>query len=72
MKRTMLTAAMLMALAAPSLAQPRYDRALEQAVMEIVAGRMDGTLRGSFAWDRKPPAVSPERSAPESPERSTR
>lgn len=71
MTRTTLTAAMLMTLAAPSLAQPRYDRTLEQAVMEIVAGRMDGTLRGSFAWDRQPPAVAAERSAP-TPESSLR
>lgn len=54
MTRTILAAMALSALAFPALAQPKYDRRLEKAVMEILAGRIDGNLRGSFAWDREP------------------
>lgn len=64
MTRILLTISMLTAFAAPGFGQARYDRTLEQAVMEIVARKIDGTLRGSLPWNQKLAFVRQERAAP--------
>jgi hypothetical protein len=56
MKSLMTCAAVLAVLAAPVSAETRYDRTLEQAVMDIVAKKM-GELRGGFSYDAKPQFV---------------
>lgn len=58
MKNLILAAAISAALAAPAAAEFRYDRKLEQAVMEIVAKKM-GELRGGFDYGHEPRLVSP-------------
>lgn len=40
----------------PSVAQPRYDRKLEEAVIAIVASKV-GDIRGGFALDARPVMV---------------
>ncbi|MBX3583782.1 MAG: hypothetical protein KF810_17990 [Rhizobiaceae bacterium] len=40
----------------PSVAQPRYDRKLEEAVMAIVASKV-GDIRGGFGLDARPGMV---------------
>ena len=49
--------AVLAACATPASAEIRYDRKLEQAVMEIVAKKI-GDLRGGFSHDARPAIVS--------------
>ncbi|MFC3208627.1 hypothetical protein [Aquamicrobium soli] len=44
--------AALAILTAPAFAEMRYDRKLEQAAMEIVAGKI-GDLRGGFIYTQK-------------------
>ena len=56
MRKLMNCAAVLAVLAAPASAETRYDRKLEQAVMDIVAKKM-GELRGGFSYDAKPDLV---------------
>lgn len=56
MKMPIICIAMLTAFCMPAAADTQYDRKLEKAVMEIVAGRMGG-LRGGFAHDAKPAFV---------------
>ncbi len=58
MKMPMTGVAMLVVLATPAVADVKYDRKLEQAVLRIVADRI-GTLRGGFAHDVKPAVVLP-------------
>jgi hypothetical protein len=58
MKNLISAAAMSVALAAPAAAEFRYDRKLEQAVMNIVAKKM-GELRGGFDYDHEPRLVTP-------------
>jgi hypothetical protein len=41
---------------APAFAGVRYDRKLEKAVMEIVAGKI-GDIRGGFSYQQKPQFV---------------
>ena len=53
MKMLIGIAAAMAVLATPVAAEDRYDRKLEQAVMDIVAKKM-GELRGGFAYDEKP------------------
>ena len=69
--RTLLCGVALLAvIAAPAVAETRYDRKLEQAVVEIVAGKM-GDIRGGFSYKQVPqlvvvpdaPAVPVERAA---------
>ncbi|PSJ61444.1 hypothetical protein C7I85_10330 [Mesorhizobium soli] len=43
---------LLAALAVPAAAETRYDVKLEQAVMDIVAGKM-GDIRGTISYRRK-------------------
>jgi hypothetical protein len=53
MKKTIVCAAALVAFAKPAMAEAKYDRQLEKAVMEIVAKNI-GELRGGFDYDEKP------------------
>ena len=48
--------AFLAVIAAPAVAETRYDRKLEQAVVEIVAGKM-GNIRGGFSYKQVPQLV---------------
>ncbi len=48
--------AFLATIAAPAMAETRYDRKLEQAVVEIVAGKM-GDIRGGFSYKQVPQLV---------------
>jgi len=48
--------AFLAVIAAPAMAETRYDRKLEQAVVEIVAGKM-GNIRGGFSYKQVPQLV---------------
>ena len=55
--RTLLCGAALLAvIAAPAVAETRYDRKLEQAVVEIVAGKM-GNIRGGFSYKQVPQLI---------------
>ena len=55
--RTLLCGVALLAIiAAPAMAGTRYDRKLEQAVVEIVAGKM-GDIRGGFSYKQVPQLV---------------
>ena len=56
MMKTLLCGVAFLAAAAPSGAEPRYDRNLEKAAMEIVAGRM-GDIRGGFSFGQVPQLV---------------
>jgi hypothetical protein len=44
-------------LAGTASAETRYDRNIEQAAVEIVAGKI-GDIRGGFSFDAKPAFVS--------------
>ncbi|NUS18767.1 hypothetical protein EN828_04170 [Mesorhizobium sp. M2D.F.Ca.ET.185.01.1.1] len=48
--------AFLAALAAPVAAETRYDRNIEKAAMDIVAGKM-GNIRGGFSYKQRPQLV---------------
>ena len=48
--------AFLATIAAPAVAETRYDRKLEQAVAEIVAGKM-GNIRGGFSYKQVLPQL---------------
>jgi hypothetical protein len=51
-------------LTAPVHADTQYDRKLEKAVMDIVAGKI-GDIRGGFAFDAKPVLITvPETKLP--------
>jgi hypothetical protein len=55
--RTLLSGVALWAIiAAPAMAETRYDRKLEQAVAGIVAGKM-GDIRGGFSYKQVPQLV---------------
>jgi len=43
--------------ATPVLAETRYDKKLEEAVMKIVAARIGGELRGGFSYGQTPAFV---------------
>ena len=53
MKTLLMGAAFLGLLAVPARADMRYDRKLEQAAIDIVAGKI-GDIRGGFSFDVKP------------------
>jgi hypothetical protein len=60
--------AFVVAIAAPTVAETRYDRNLEKAVMDIVAGKI-GDIRGGFSYKQVPqfvvvPDVGPTASVP--------
>ncbi|RJT40041.1 hypothetical protein D3227_11705 [Mesorhizobium waimense] len=44
------------AIAAPAMAETRYDRNLEKAAMDIVAGKIGG-IRGGFSYKQRPQFV---------------
>ncbi len=56
MRALMSCVAALAVLAAPAAAGARYDRKLEEAVLDIVAKKM-GDIRGGFSFDAKPQIV---------------
>ncbi|KUM26601.1 hypothetical protein AU467_20955 [Mesorhizobium loti] len=58
--------ALLMAMAAPVAAETRYDRNLEKAVVDIVAGKI-GKIRGGFSYKQVPQLVVLPEAAPAAP-----
>ena len=56
MKSFLCGMAFLAAMIAPVAAETRYDRNLEKAAMDIVAGKM-GNIRGGFSYKQKPQLV---------------
>jgi hypothetical protein len=56
MKSFLCGMALLAAMIAPAAAETRYDRNLEKAAMEIVAGKM-GNIRGAFSYKQRPQFV---------------
>jgi len=56
MKSLLCATALLAAMVAQAAAEARYDRNLEKAVIDIVAGRM-GNLRGGFSYKQVPQLV---------------
>jgi hypothetical protein len=53
MKTILPTSIALAVATAPAVAGVRYDRKLEQAAMQIVAGKI-GDIRGGFSYKQKP------------------
>ena len=53
MKTLMMGAALLGLLTAPAGADTQYDRKLEQAAIDIIAGKIGG-IRGGFSFDVQP------------------
>jgi hypothetical protein len=67
MKSFLCGMALLVAMAAPAAAETRYDRNLEKAVLDIVAGKM-GNIRGAFSYKQVPQlVVVPDVAAPAAP-----
>ncbi|OBQ82251.1 hypothetical protein [Mesorhizobium sp. WSM3873] len=66
MKSFLCGMALLSAMAAPVAAETRYDRNLEKAVMDIVAGKM-GNIRGGFSYKQAPQLVVLPEAAPTAP-----
>jgi hypothetical protein len=60
--KTLLCSVAFLAAAAPAEGEPRYDRNLEKAAIEIAASRM-GELRGGFTF-RQVPQLVISRAAP--------
>jgi hypothetical protein len=56
MKTLLCGMALLAAMAAPAAAGTRYDRNLEKAALDIVAGKM-GNIRGTFSYKQVPQFV---------------
>lgn len=58
--RTILFGAALMpALSAAVIAQPKYDAKLEQAAMQVIAGKI-GDIRPGFRYDQHPAFTVPQ------------
>ena len=57
MQSLLLGGVLALAVAAPAAAEMRYDRSLEKAAMQIVAGKM-GDIRGGFAYGQTPQIVA--------------
>jgi hypothetical protein len=51
--------AILPALSAMVMAQPKYDAKLEQAAMQVIAGKI-GDIRPGFRYDQHPAFVMPQ------------
>jgi len=66
MKSFLCGVALLAAMAAPATAETRYDRNLEKAVQDIVAGKM-GNIRGGFSYKQVPQLVVVPEAAPVAP-----
>jgi hypothetical protein len=56
MYRIVLAATALAAMTGAALAEPTYDRRIEEAAAQIVAAKI-GDLRGGFAYDQIPDFV---------------
>ncbi|MBZ9860504.1 hypothetical protein [Mesorhizobium sp. CA12] len=56
MKTLLCGVALLAAVTASAAAETRYDRNLEKAVLDIVAGKM-GNIRGGFSYKQVPQLV---------------
>lgn len=56
MKSFLCGMALLATMAAPVAAETRYDRNIEKAATDIVAGKM-GSIRGGFSYKQKPQFV---------------
>ncbi len=63
MKSLLCGAALLIAMVAPAAAETRYDRNLEKAAVDIVAGKM-GDIRGGFSYKQTPQLVVLPEAAP--------
>ncbi|RUX29845.1 hypothetical protein EOA23_13105 [Mesorhizobium sp. M2A.F.Ca.ET.042.01.1.1] len=66
MKSFLCGTALLATMAAPATAETRYDRNIEKAAMDIVAGKM-GNIRGSFSYKQRPQLVVLPDSSPPAP-----
>ena len=66
MKSFLCGMALLAAMAAPAAAETRYDRNLEKAAMDIVAGKM-GNIRGGFSYKQRPQLVMMPDATPVAP-----
>ena len=66
MKSFLCGIALLVAMAAPAAAETRYDRNIEKAAMDIVAGKM-GNIRGGFSYKQRPQLVVLPEAAPAAP-----
>ncbi|MFD9899746.1 hypothetical protein [Mesorhizobium sp. NPDC059025] len=53
----------MLLLVGPVLAEPQYDRVLEQAAIDIVAANI-GTLRGGFAYNQVPQMIVVQEAPP--------
>ncbi|MDX8469452.1 hypothetical protein RFM26_27525 [Mesorhizobium sp. VK23B] len=58
--------ALVVTMAAPVAAETRYDRNLEKAAVDIVAGKM-GNIRGGFSYKQVPQLVVLPEAAPAAP-----
>ncbi|ANT50554.1 hypothetical protein [Mesorhizobium amorphae] len=56
MKTLLYGMALSAVIAAPAMAETRYDRNLEKAVLDIVAGKI-GDIRGGFSYKQRPQFV---------------
>ncbi|MDX8508267.1 hypothetical protein [Mesorhizobium captivum] len=63
MKSLLSGMALLIAMTTPLAAETRYDRNLEKAVVDIVAGKM-GKIRGGFSYRQVPQLVVLPEAAP--------
>ena len=64
MKTLLYGMALSAVIAAPAMSETRYDRNLEKAVLDIVAGKM-GDIRGGFSYKQRPQfVVVPDAVAP--------
>ena len=52
-------AAIMPALSAMAMAQPKYDAKLEQAAMQVIAGKI-GDIRPGFRYDQHPAFIVPQ------------
>jgi hypothetical protein len=56
MKTLLCGVALCAVIVAPAVAETRYDRSLEKAAMDIIAGKMGG-IRGGFSYKQVPQLV---------------
>ncbi|WP_217573619.1 hypothetical protein [Mesorhizobium sp. GbtcB19] len=66
MKSLICGMALLAAMIAPVAAETRYDRNIEKAAIDIVAGKM-GNIRGGFSYKQRPQLVLLPEAAPAAP-----
>ncbi|TIO31211.1 hypothetical protein [Mesorhizobium sp.] len=63
MKTLLRGVTLLAVIAMPAAAETPYDRNLEKAVMDIVAGKI-GEIRGGFSYGQMPQLVVPPEATP--------